>query len=91
MQVNKINFKNNSEPAINGENLNQMQTNIENAIKEITGETVELYGSGRTDAGVHSLGQIANFKTESNIELSKIPIAINSKLKKSIVIISLRL
>ena len=41
---------------------------------------------GRTDAGVHSLGQVANFKIESNIEIEKIPMALNSKLKKSIVI-----
>ena len=41
---------------------------------------------GRTDAGVHSFGQVANFKTNSNIEIEKFPIAINSKLKKSIVI-----
>ena len=41
---------------------------------------------GRTDAGVHALGQIANFKTNSNIEIEKIPYALNSKLKKSIVI-----
>ncbi len=41
---------------------------------------------GRTDAGVHSLGQVANFKTNSNIEIEKIPYALNSKLKKSIVI-----
>ena len=31
-------------------------------------------------------GQIANFKTNSNIEIEKIPYALNSKLKKSIVI-----
>lgn len=37
-------------------------------------------------AGVHSLGQVANFKTNSNIEIGKIAIAINTKLKKSIVI-----
>ena len=36
--------------------------------------------------GVHSLGQVANFKTNSNIDIEKIAIAINSKLKKSIVI-----
>ena len=41
---------------------------------------------GRTDAGVHSLGQVANFKINSDIELEKIPLALNSKLKKSIVI-----
>lgn len=39
---------------------------------------------GRTDAGVHSLAQMANFKTNSNFEVEKYPIALNSKLKKSI-------
>ena len=41
---------------------------------------------GRTDAGVHAISQIANFKTNSDIETEKIPFALNSKLKKSIVI-----
>lgn len=41
---------------------------------------------GRTDAGVHALGQVANFKTNSNIPIEKMAIAINSNLKKSIVI-----
>ena len=63
-----------------------IQGEIEQAIKEITGEEIELTASGRTDAGVHSLGQVANFKTNSEIEIDKIPYAINSKLKKSIVI-----
>ena len=63
-----------------------IQGEIEQAIKEITGEEIELTASGRTDSGVHSLGQVANFKTSSNIEIEKIPYAINSKLKKSIVI-----
>ena len=63
-----------------------IQGEIEKAIEEITGEKVDLTASGRTDAGVHSLGQTANFKTESQIPIEKIPKAINSKLKKSIVI-----
>ena len=63
-----------------------IQGEIEKAIGEITGEEIDLIASGRTDAGVHSLGQTANFKTESNIPIEKFAIAINSKLKKSIVI-----
>lgn len=63
-----------------------IQGEIERAIGQITGEEIELIGSGRTDAGVHSLGQVANFKTNSNIEIEKFPLAINSKLKKSIII-----
>ena len=64
-----------------------IQGEIEKAIEEITGEVVELNASGRTDAGVHSLGQVANFKTNSKIDIEKIPVAINSKLKQSIRVI----
>lgn len=63
-----------------------IQGEIERAIKEVTGENVELYASGRTDAGVHSFGQTANFKIENPIPIEKIPLALNSKLKKTIVI-----
>ncbi len=61
-----------------------IQGEIEKAIEEITGEKNDLIASGRTDAGVSSLGQTANFKTNSNIEASKLAYAINAKLKKSI-------
>ena len=61
-----------------------IQGEIERAIKEITGEDVDLTASGRTDAGVHALGQVANFKTNSNLPIEKFAIAINSKLKNSI-------
>ena len=63
-----------------------IQGTIEKAIQELTGEEVELNASGRTDAGVHALNQVANFKTNSNIPIEKIAIALNSKLKKSILI-----
>ena len=63
-----------------------IQGEIEKAIANITGEEVELIASGRTDAGVHAFAQIANFKTNSDIDIEKIPIAINSQVKKSIVI-----
>ena len=63
-----------------------IQGEIERAIGMITGEETTLIGSGRTDAGVHSLGQVANFKTNSTIPIEKLALAINSKLKKSIII-----
>lgn len=63
-----------------------IQGEIEQAIESITGEKIDLIGSGRTDAGVHSLGQVANFKTNSTIPIEKFAIAINSRLKKSIII-----
>lgn len=63
-----------------------IQGEIEKAILNVTGEQVELIGSGRTDAGVHALGQVANFKTNSTIAIDKFAMAINSQLKESIVI-----
>ena len=65
-----------------------IQGTIEQAIKTVTGEEIDLIGSGRTDAGVHAYGQVANFKTDSNIPIEKISIALNCNLKKSIRIIS---
>ncbi len=61
-----------------------IQGTIEKAIEQITGETVDLNASGRTDRGVHAFGQVANFKTNSNLPIEKFPIALNSNLKKSI-------
>lgn len=63
-----------------------IQGEIEKAISTITKEEVELNASGRTDAGVHALGQVANFKTNSEMELDRLVLALNANLKKSIVI-----
>ena len=64
-----------------------IQGEIERAIFSITGEEVNLTASGRTDAGVHALGQVANFKTNSKIPIEKMAIAINPQTKNSIRII----
>ena len=61
-----------------------IQGTIEEAIKRITGE--EEIEFGRTDSGVHAISQVANFKTNSDLEVSKWPLALNANLKKSIVI-----
>lgn len=64
-----------------------IQGEIEKVISTITGEEkIDLIASGRTDAGVHAIAQVANFKTNSSIPIEKFAIAINSRLKKSIVI-----
>lgn len=67
-------------------NKPNIQGEIERAIYNITKEEVDLIGSGRTDAGVHALAQVANFKTNSNIPIEKLALAINSQLKNSIII-----
>ena len=61
-----------------------IQGTIERAIEQVTKEEVMLNASGRTDAGVHALGQVANFKTNSQIPIEKMAIAINTNLKRSI-------
>jgi tRNA pseudouridine38-40 synthase len=61
-----------------------IQGEIERAIEGVTKEKVELYASGRTDAGVHAFGQVANFKTNSTLPIEKWPLALNANLKKSI-------
>lgn len=61
-----------------------IQGTIEKAIETITKEKVDLMASGRTDRGVHALGQVANFKTNSDLPIDKMAIAINANLKKSI-------
>ncbi len=61
-----------------------IQGTIEKAIEAVTKENVDLNASGRTDAGVHALGQVANFKTNSQVPIDKMAIAINTNLKKSI-------
>ncbi len=61
-------------------NAPTIQGCIETAIAKITGEPVSLYGSGRTDAGVHALNQVANFKTECRIPCANLAEALNSLL-----------
>lgn len=58
------------------------------AIEAIIGETVTLYGSGRTDAGVHALGQSANFHTESRVPPERFAAALNTKLPEDIRVLS---
>jgi len=53
---------------------------LERVIAEIAGESVEVVGAGRTDAGVHAYGQVASLTTTSRIPAGRIPAAINARL-----------
>lgn len=64
-----------------------IQEVIVKGIRELTGETVNLIGSGRTDAGVHALGQSANFLTASTIPPEAFYRALNTRLPLDIRII----
>jgi tRNA pseudouridine38-40 synthase len=70
-------------------NANSVQQEIIKAINIILKEEVNLIGSGRTDAGVHALGQVANFRTEKEIDLYKFKFSLNSVLPDDISITSI--
>lgn len=69
---------------------NTIQEKIETVISRITGEEIELNGSGRTDAGVHALGQVANFKTDSEYDEEYMLKEINRYLPKDIRLLDLK-
>jgi tRNA pseudouridine38-40 synthase len=58
-----------------------IQQSLEEAVFRITGETALVQGAGRTDAGVHALGQVAHVDVEKEIEAEKLKDAINYHLK----------
>ena len=61
-----------------------VQEKISEVINVIIKEKVNLIGSGRTDAGVHALGQVANFRTEKKIDINKFQYSLNAVLPKEI-------
>jgi tRNA pseudouridine38-40 synthase len=63
-----------------------IQGTIELQLKKITGENIRVIGSGRTDAGVHALNQVANFRTNSELTPLQIKKALNSLLPEDIYI-----
>lgn len=63
-----------------------IQEVLEDALSKLTGEDVTLYGAGRTDAGVHALGQVVNFRTQATIPADRWPMAIRGFLPPEIVV-----
>ena len=64
-----------------------VQQKITDAIKTITKHNVNLIGSGRTDTGVHALGQIANFILQEELDLYRFKHSLNSILPDDISVI----
>jgi tRNA pseudouridine38-40 synthase len=61
-----------------------IQGTLASAIGRVTGEKVLPQGSGRTDAGVHALAQVASFQTESPIPPENLVVALNDLLPRTI-------
>src|SRR6202035_6026452 len=69
----------------------QIQTNkptvqgeIVNVLRRITQENVQLHAAGRTDAGVHALGQVGSFRTQSPLSAQEFQRALNALLPPAI-------
>ena len=64
--------------------LRTVQSEIEDAARRIVRHPVTIRGSGRTDAGVHARGQVANFVTTCNIPVHNLYLALGSRLPAEI-------
>jgi tRNA pseudouridine38-40 synthase len=65
-----------------------IQGEIVNVLRRITQESVQLQGAGRTDAGVHALGQVGSFRTQSSLSSGEFQRALNSLLPPTIRIVA---
>jgi tRNA pseudouridine38-40 synthase len=67
-------------------NVLTVQGTLEAALKTIVNETIRIHASGRTDAGVHALGQVVHFDTTSPIATSSLLRGLNSLLPADVVV-----
>lgn len=66
-----------------------IQDILNDSVKRITGEETKIIGAGRTDAGVHAMGQVASFTLEEKWETEKLKFKLNAVLPNDIFIRSL--
>jgi tRNA pseudouridine38-40 synthase len=65
-------------------NAPSIQEELEKNLLKITGEKISVQGSGRTDSGVHALGQVAHFDTSARMPADKFALALNAGLPRDI-------
>ncbi|MCU7491180.1 MAG: tRNA pseudouridine(38-40) synthase TruA [Bacteroidota bacterium] len=68
------------------ENAVTVQQKVTEALETLTKEKINLIGSGRTDTGVHALGQAANFRTEKELNIYKFRHSLNAILPTDIAV-----
>lgn len=66
-----------------------IQGKIQSVLEEMTGQSIEVIGSGRTDAGVHALGQVANFHVPEHFSAQEILDYLNQYLPMDIAVTSI--
>lgn len=63
-----------------------VQGTLEEVLARITGESIQIVGSGRTDAGVHALNQVCHFTTSSPIPVEKYPYILRRALPRDLLV-----
>src|SRR5438552_8018811 len=63
-----------------------VQETLEAALAVLTGERIRVNGSGRTDAGVHAVGQVVNFYSNTAYEPDVLLNAINARLPPDVIV-----
>ncbi len=69
-----------------GNTPNSIQEKIENILEKMTGHSVEIHGSGRTDKGVHAKGQVASFRIKTEKHQEEIMDYLNTYLPEDIAV-----
>lgn len=69
------------------ENAVTVQEVVEKAIHKLTGEEVNVTGCSRTDEGVHALGHVSNFRTQSSIPADRFAYALNTWLPEDVAVV----
>ena len=68
---------------------NTIQGKLETLLTRMCGEQIQIQASGRTDAGVHALGQVANFHTDSQMSVEEMLSYINQYLPEDIAVVEI--
>ncbi len=68
--------------------LRTVDQTLEEAILSLTGGSIKVIGSGRTDAGVHALGQVVAFDTQTTIPAERFAVALNSLLPRDVQVLT---
>ncbi len=68
------------------EGFDSVQEAMEDALESLLGERTVVHGAGRTDTGVHALGQMASFHVDTRLEDERLLFAVNAHLREGIVV-----
>ncbi len=65
-----------------------VEAELKRALREVTGKDHIVYGAGRTDAGAHAEGQVANFRTDGRLSPQRLMAALNARLPDDVAVLS---